>query len=299
MIEKNEIICAGEILWDSLPAGLFLGGAPFNVAHDLHMLGKRAGIISRVGRDVLGDRALRRLRVMGIPTDMIQVDEELSTGLVEVELDSGGTPAYRIREPAAWDAIQLEADLLHAVGEAGVLVFGTLASRNELSRRTIHDLIDAASVRVYDVNLRPGVNNKDLVGELLAAADVVKVNSEELNTLREWFGLLGGDKQASEELAKKFSCKMIAVSLGALGGSLWHDGHWINHPGFKVCVETTVGAGDAFLAGLLGSIIDGKPDEETMENANLLGAYVVTRSEATPPIDMEKLESIKSSINSG
>lgn len=294
-MSNSEIICIGEILWDSLPAGLFLGGAPFNVAHDLHMLGIGTRIISRVGSDRLGDEVMKRLAAKGISTDLIQVDDRLPTGLVEVVVDEKGNPTYNIRKPAAWDAMDVCEEHIEIVRGSGMIVFGTLACRSELSRRTIHTLVEAAPLRVYDVNLRAGVEDRNLVGELLHAADIVKVNSAELEVLREWFGLPAGDREAAEKLARTFSCKLIAVSLGAHGGSMWHEGEWVSHPGFNVKVETTVGAGDAFLAGILTSLVEGKSDEEMIETANLLGAYVVTKSEATPEFDAKGIESIRRS----
>lgn len=290
---RKQIICVGEILWDSLPSGLFPGGAPFNVAHDLHMLGNEARVISRVGRDRLGDEMIMRLEARGISTDLVQVDDELPTGLVEVVVDEKGNPVYDIKKPAAWDAIEIGENLVEAVRAGSVIVYGTLASRSETSRATIHTLIEAASVRAFDVNLRPGVGNKRLVSDLLNAADIVKVNSGELEAMKNWFGLPDDDRGAAERLAKTFSCRLIAVSRGEYGGSMWHEGDWIGHPGFNVNVKTTVGAGDAFLAGLLMSLMRGKSDEEIIETANLLGAFVVTRSEATPEFKPEDLESVR------
>ncbi len=296
-MKSQRIICAGEILWDSLPAGLFLGGAPFNVAHDLHSLGKNVEIISRVGKDALGNEVLRRLRIKGIPTDKIQIDDLLPTGIVEVGVDRTGGPEYRIKEPAAWDAIRMGEDLLGAVRDAAMVVYGTLACRKEVSRGTMLRLISAASSRAFDLNLRPGTDDKELVRELLEAADIVKMNSAELDAMRNWFGLPEGAREAADKIAKEFSCKLIAISLGPHGGSIWHEGRWVHHPGFRVHVQTTVGAGDAFLAGIITALLDGRPDEGIIEEANLLGAYVATRNEGAPEIELERLESIRENLN--
>ncbi len=296
-MKNDEIICVGEILWDSLPAGLFLGGAPFNVAHDLHRLGNNVRIISRVGRDSLGEEILRRVAGEGMSTDLIQVDDKLPTGFVEVVMDKKGDPSYRIREPVAWDSIESGEELLQTARGAHMLVFGTLACRNKTSRETIYNLAEAASLRVLDVNLRPGANSKEIVEDLLKAADIVKVNSLELDTLRKWFGLPVNERDAAGELAEKFSCKIVCVSHGADGGSMWNEGRWVNHPGFSVDVQNSVGAGDAFLAGLLTSFIRGKSDDEMIETANLLGAYVVTQAGATPEFDLNDLDAIRSNVS--
>jgi len=296
-MKTNEIICVGEILWDSLPAGLFLGGAPFNVAHDLHRLGNKAGIISRVGRDFLGEEILRRLTRESIPTDLVQVDDKLPTGFVEVMVDEKGDPNYRICEPVAWDSIESGEKLLRIVKDAQALVFGTLACRNKISRETIYSLTKVAALRVLDINLRPGAGSREIVEVLLNAADIVKANSLELDTLRGWFGLPAGEREAAEELADRFSCRVVCVSHGADGGSLWHEGRWVHHPGFRVNVKNSVGAGDAFLAGLLTSFIQGKSDEEMIEMANLMGAYVATWTGATPEFGLKDLDAIRANIN--
>ena len=124
---SNDILCVGEVLWDSLPAGLFLGGAPFNVARHLRLLGLPATLVSRIGRDQLGDEALRRLARYGLSTELIQVDPALPTGFVMVELDAHGVPAYDIVAPAAWDALEVDGQLLPAARAARAIVYGTLA----------------------------------------------------------------------------------------------------------------------------------------------------------------------------
>lgn len=296
-MRKNEIICIGEILWDSLPSGLFLGGAPFNVAHDLHRLGQQVGIISRVGRDTLGEEVIRRLANQGMSTELIQTDDVLPTGFVEVTFDGKGNPNYLIKEPVAWDSIETNEKLVKNVADAKLLVFGTLACRNKITRKTIRRLVGSARLRVLDVNLRPGAGTRETVEEALNAADVVKANSNELDRLREWFELPSGDRSAAEKLADMFACKVVCVSNGARGGGLWHEGRWVYHHGFKVNLRNSVGAGDAFLAGILISFLQGKSDEEIIETANLLGAYVVTQVEATPQFDLKDLEAVRTHVN--
>lgn len=297
-MRRNEIICIGEILWDSLPSGLFLGGAPFNVAHDLHRLGQQVGIISRVGRDALGEEVIRRLTNQGMSTELIQIDDLLPTGFVDVMFDGKGNPNYLIKEPVAWDSIEVEEELVRTVSDAKVLVFGTLACRNETTRETIRSLVKSASLRVLDVNLRPGAGTRETVEEALNAADIVKANASELETLRKWFGLPSKDRSAAEKLAEMFACKIVCVSNGARGGGLWHEGQWVYHHGFKVNLRNSVGAGDAFLAGLLTAFLQGKSDKEVIETANLLGAYVVTQVEATPQFGLKDLEAVRTHENS-
>ncbi len=296
-MKDHGIICVGEILWDSLPAGLLLGGAPYNVAHDLHMMGCDVKVISRVGRDFLGEEIVGRVGNDGMSVELIQVDEKLPTGFVQVTSDVYGSPRYRISEPAAWDAIEADDKVVNAVKGGAVVVFGTLACRSKVSRETIRTLTGSARLKALDVNLRPGGGSIEIVEELLRAADIIKTNSFELDEMRKWFGLPAGDREACEDLARKFSCEIVSVSNGAHGGELWHSGNWVRHPGFSVHPQNSIGAGDAFLAGLLASFLEGKHDEEIIETANLVGAYVVTRTAAAPQFGRKALEPIKQNIN--
>jgi fructokinase len=168
-----EILCVGEVLWDALPAGLFLGGAPFNVAGHLHALGVRVGVVSRVGDDRLGTEALERLARSGIATDLVQIDPALETGFVSVTLDDDGIPAYDIVEPAAWDHIALQDGLLERAASAAAIVFGSLAQRHVVSRATIERLCEVDVPKVFDVNLRPPYDDVAVVRHSLGHADIV------------------------------------------------------------------------------------------------------------------------------
>jgi len=277
-----------------MPEGLFPGGAPLNVARDLLRLGNNAVLVSRVGDDVLGDEIVRRLGREGMSTDLIQVDKELPTGLVDVNADAADNPSYVIRAPAAWDVLELNDDIIKAAAESQMLVYGTLACRGRKSRETIHRLIEAAGRKVYDVNLRPGLDSRRIVEELLRSADIVKLNSQELEVLRGWFSLSPGDASAAEQLARTFSCEVVCLSRGERGGGFWREGKWAFHPGFRVEVASSVGAGDAFLAGLIDSLCKGKSDQEAIETANLLGAFAATRIEAAPVFSRDDLDLIRS-----
>ncbi|MCL5021120.1 MAG: PfkB family carbohydrate kinase [Bacteroidetes bacterium] len=276
-----------------MPSGLFLGGAPFNVAHDLHQLTINSQIISRVGNDILGHEILRQLALGGMSTDLLQIDDHLPTGLVEVTFDADKDPSYRIVEPSAWDYISADEGLVRMVSEARMLVFGTLACRNQKSRETLRTLLKSARMKVLDVNIRLGAISREITEELLSSADIVKVNSAELETLKRWFTLPDDNRGAAESIAKLFSCGLICISMGSDGGSMWHDGRWIHHSGFSVNVQSSVGAGDAFLAGLLDSLARGMSDAEILETANLLGAFTVTKMEAAPEFNERDLQLLR------
>jgi fructokinase len=278
----SEILCVGELLWDALPAGLFLGGAPFNVAGHLHTLGVPVAMVSRVGIDRLGAEALERLARHGVGTELVQLDPVLPTGFVSVTVDDCGVPAYDIVAPAAWDAIELRDGLLDRAAGAAAVVFGSLAQRSGVSRETIERLCSVDVPKVFDVNLRPPYDDAEVVRRSLPRADVVKLNDYELDQMAEWFDLPAGLRDRTTALADRFGCRTICVTRGGAGAAMLHAGRWTEHPGFRVEVKDTVGAGDAFLAALLAGLLAGHDDEDTLRHANLLGAYVATQPGAIP-----------------
>ena len=289
---SRDVLCVGEILWDALPDGLFLGGAPFNVACHLHALGEGVAFASRVGDDTLGEEALQRLRARGLGADLMQIDGSLPTGFVRVALDAPGEPEYEIVEPAAWDAITLT-DALHQHAErAAALVYGSLAQRAATSRQTIQELTRADALCVFDINLRPPHVDRTVVEHSLRVADVVKCNVDELRRLQSWFGLSDELAAAQDDLAASFECEAVCVTGGETGARLWWDGgHW-THPGYEVDVADTVGAGDAFLSALLSGLLDGRDGATLLALANRLGAYVASRVGALPAYSVDTLSGI-------
>lgn len=278
----GHVLCYGEIVWDSLPAGLFLGGAPLNVARHLRAQGVPVAIASRVGSDRLGTEAVERVAREGVGTDLVQIDPARPTGFVKVRLDTGSTPEFEIVRPAAWDAIEPTAALLDHARRADTLVFGTLAQRSATSRATLERLLDTDARKIYDVNLRPPFVEREIVRRSLEAADMVKLNEDELVRLGEWFGGSGDDRDRAGWLAAMFGCDVVCVTRGENGAALWHRGAWAEHPGFEVAVRDTVGAGDAFLATLIAGMLRGEPDDELLRRANRVAAWVASQHGAVP-----------------
>jgi fructokinase len=279
---SSEVLCVGEVLWDALPEGLFLGGAPFNVACHLRAAGTPVSMVSRVGNDRLGQEALRRAVRYGVGVDLVQVDDTLPTGFVSVTVDDAGIPTYEIVAPAAWDAITASDALLARAADARAIVFGSLAQRHAISRRTIERLLDSEALKVFDVNLRSPFEDRDIVRYSLERADVVKLSETEMRQVANWFDLRGSPRDTAARLAESFGCSVVCVTRGSKGAALWHDGTWSEHPGFTVEVKDTVGAGDAFLAVLLVGLLSGGDDGMLLQNANLIGAYVATQFGALP-----------------
>lgn len=288
----TDVLCVGELLWDSLPSGLFLGGAPFNVAAHLHRLGVTATIVSRVGKDRLGEEAMRRVAQQGLANDFIERDDTLPTGFVTVELSPDGVPTYDIVAPAAWDAIALEGTTLARASGARAIVFGSLAQRSAVSRASIRRLGELPALKVFDVNLRPPFEDAKLVRDSLRTADLVKVNEEEMDRLSVWFGLPANPAEACRGLAEEFGCGTVCMTRGVNGATLLREGRWSEHGGYHITVSDTVGAGDAFLAALLQGILVKAQDHALLQHANLLGAFVASRSGALPdhdPLAMQRI----------
>jgi len=277
------LVTIGEVVWDLLPNQRVLGGAPVNVAYQLTGLGVEVGVITRVGRDQLGDETIDRLAELGLPTGGVQRGPE-PTGTVRVTFPRPQEPHFEIVTPAAWDGIEVEPAEAFLAGHPYDLVFGTLAQRDERSRRTIRRLRDGAGQRFYDVNLRPPFTTRELVIESLAGVDLLKLNSEELNVITGWLGLAGMARNAvARQLMDRYNIAVLVVTEGAAGAWLVAEGETFEAPGRPVSVVDPVGAGDAFFAALLAGYRRGQPWPEILARANALGAYVAANPGATPP----------------
>lgn len=281
---RSEILCIGELLWDALPAGLFLGGAPFNVACHLRAAGHRVAMASRVGADRLGEEAIRRAAAYGVDTALIQTDDALPTGFVRVALDDAGNAEYDVLADAAWDRIEATPALLRRARDARAIVFGSLAQRGATSRATMRRVLESDALLVFDANLRAPFDDRDVVRASLERATVVNLHERELPRLASWFTLpASSTAKTVAALARTFDCETVCVTRGTDGAALWRDGTWTEHPGFDVEVRDTVGAGGAFLAVLLAGLLANADARTLLQHATLAGAYVTTQSGAVPP----------------
>lgn len=292
MAGKKGVLCIGEILWDALPGGLFLGGAPLNVCYHLNQLGVSAEMAGRVGDDRLGQEALRRIQHTGISPEHIQTDERAETGFVTVEIGENGDPAYDIVKPAAWDFIEAGDALQQAAGESWGLVFGSLAQRHPSSRKAIQTLWESDARKILDINLRPPYIDKRVIRESLEAADIIKMNKDELTQLKKWYSLPDSDRGAVEQLADVFSCSLICVTEASVGAVMFKDGSWYRHCGYRVKAKDSVGAGDAFLAAMIYGLQNQMDAPEILKYANAAGSLVARKSGATPEYDIPHLKAI-------
>ena len=294
-MHNSTLVCFGEVLWDVLPSGKMAGGAPMNVAFQASNLGLSARMISRVGTDELGTELLNFLNAKGVSTQYVQTDPTLPTGAVHVTLNSNGSPAYKIVQPVAWDNILPDAELHDLVMEADAFVFGSLVCRSERSKKTLLELLEVATLRVFDTNLRSPFYAQGLLDELLLKADIVKLNDEELSIIASWNGVQGEEATLLHFLKEKYRLDMLILTKGDKGAVCLDETDFYTHPGFKVSVKDTIGSGDAFLAAFLSKMLGGAGTRECLEFACALGALVATKQGGTP--DINKLE-IQQCINS-
>lgn len=289
MSPKHIIVGLGELLWDLLPSGRQLGGAPANFAYFANLLGDRGVVASRVGEDELGREAADRLRRLGSSTDYLQCDSVHPTGTVQVRVDTAGQPHFEIARPVAWDFLQWTPAWKQLAEEADAVCFGSLAQRSSASRETIQQFLRSTApqaLRVFDVNLRAPFYTAEVLTASLAAADVVKLNHDELPVMA---GLLGipfsNVRNAAGALLQACKAKLVCVTRGSCGSLLVSKDRAVEHPGFRVAVTDTVGAGDAFTATLVHHCLRGASLEEMNEAANQIGAWVATQAGATPVPD--------------
>lgn len=283
-----RILAVGEVLWDLLPEGPQLGGAPANFAVHAHALGGNAALISRIGDDALGAEILKRFREAGLPTELIQREEVHDTGTVHVELSPTGQPRYHIIGDVAWDHIGATDRVLEAAASAAVICFGTLAQRTTPARDAIQTIVRTTpetAWRICDINLREPFVSEEVIRGSLAIANVLKLNDGELPVVAELYGVTGdGPQEILPELAKQAGLRVIALTCGSAGSVLWKDGEISEHPGAKVTVQDTIGAGDAFTAVLALGLIEEWSLEIINDRANRVAAYVCSHSGATPPL---------------
>lgn len=280
---KKPIYCFGEILWDCLPRGLFLGGAPLNVACHVAQLGATSKIISCVGNDFLGREALRRAEALGVDVSSAALHPELPTGTVSVKLDEGGNATYEFPSPVAWDEVPVDDVLKGQVDDAGALVFGTLALRLHTNRERLDELLEATSaLKCLDVNLRPPYDDIERALKFASKADVVKLNEEELARLTDTPTAYDADGLAEQcrRLKALTHTTRVCVTRGGEGGFFWNDGqvHTATTP--KVQVKDTVGAGDAFMAALVHGLVAGDDIDAALQAACERGAKVASQDGA-------------------
>lgn len=291
---KGVIVGMGEALWDVLPEGKKIGGAPANFAYHVSQFGLPSCVVSAVGKDPLGDEIIENFNAKGLKHSIETVP--YPTGTVQVEIDQAGVPQYEIKENVAWDNIPYTAVLERLAEKTVAVCFGSLAQRNVVSRNTINRFLDAIPEEnnpliVFDVNLRQGFYNKEILCNSMKRCNILKINDEELVTVSRLFGYPGIDLQDKcWILLGKYNLKMLILTCGINGSYVFTPGNVSFQPTPKVEVADTVGAGDSFTATFIASIIKGVPVNDAHRKAVDVSAYVCTCNGAMPilPEEMTK-----------
>lgn len=290
---KNSVIGIGEALWDVLPEGKKLGGAPANFAYHVSQFGVESQVVSAIGDDLLGRDIIAQLD--GKNLQHLVETVPYPTGTVQVTLDVNGIPQYEIKENVAWDNIPYTEKLEAAAKQCTAVCFGSLAQRNIVSRETIHRFLEAmpdeeGRYKIFDINLRQGFYDKETITESIKRCNILKINDEELITVSRLFGYPGIDlENKCWLLLGKYNLKMLILTCGVNGSYVFTPGEVSFMETPKVEVADTVGAGDSFTGTFVASILKGKTVRQAHELAVKVSAYVCTQQGAMPELPAEFL----------
>ncbi|MBD3185095.1 hypothetical protein GF312_22630 [Candidatus Poribacteria bacterium] len=298
---KKTILAFGELLWDLLPTESVLGGAVCNFIYRVNSLGDRGILVSRLGKDKLGEKAFKNVADLGLNKDYLQWDKNHPTGTVPVSFDENNNPNFVIIPDVAYDYIEMTDSLKEIAPKADCICFGTLSQRAHKTRETLMELLELTenSIKLLDINLRKDCYNKETIEYSLEKADILKLNEDELYEISEIFGIYGEDLiQLCESTIKGWNLKYCVVTLGSEGAlAVSDEGEKVYDPGYKIQLADSVGAGDAFTAGFAYNILRNKPLGDACRLGNIMGALVSTTKGATVPISSQQIESFdKSSI---
>ncbi len=257
---EKVIVGLGELLWDLLPAGEQLGGAPANFAYHASMLGDAGIIASRLGADDLGKEAIEHLTQLQLSTEYIQIDATVKTGTVGVRLSQSGEPSYTITTDVAWDFLEWTTAWQELANKTDAVCFGSLAQRSPQSRETIRQFLQntpSNALRVFDVNLRQSFYSPDLLAESFRLAHIAKLNQGELREIGKQGGIDASEVEVARRLLLEFDLQLLCVTRGGHGSLLVTASETVEHPGYKIKVSDTIGSGDAFTATLIHYYLNG------------------------------------------
>jgi len=294
--ERFKIAAFGEVLWDLLPDASLLGGAPFNFTYRINSLDNEGVMISAVGKDTLGEKALATISELNISNRYIQIRPEYPTGTVNVFFDEFKNPDYEIIKDVAYDFVTFNEKLEKLIQQVDCICFGTLAQRNAISRQTLRKLLKhfKGKYRLYDLNLRKECYSTENIISSLKNADILKLNKQEANELNDLLQLnKNGLVEICKELINSYRLQYCVVTLEEYGSlAVSEGGEVVYNPGFKVKLADPLGAGDAFTAGFVDALLRGKSLKEASESGNRLGALVATQQGATQKISQDDISRI-------
>lgn len=288
-MKKPLTIALGEVLWDVLPDGKALGGAPTNVAWHAAQLGADAHVISAVGDDPLGHEILDNLKRMRLDVSTVSILPNAPTSTVDAKLDAAGNATYTIHENVAWDYLPATPEMLALAARADALNFGSLAQRNPIGRASTHAILDAVNpnaIKVFDINLRPPFIDKGILDAGLAKATVVKMNNDELPVLAGMFGWSGDPEAGMLQLLEAYpKVRHLVVTKGG-EGAWWRSREKLHFkappPVVKMC--DTIGAGDSVTAAVMMGLLKGWKEDDILDAAMNIASFVCASRGGTPEL---------------
>lgn len=292
-VKKDNYILVGigEILWDILPEGPRLGGAPANFAYYAQALGEKGIIVSKVGSDLNGEKIIAHLHYYGLESLYIARDDKHPTGIVTVKLDNHGNPQFKIHEDCAWDYLEITPQLRKLAEQADAVCFGSLAQRSPFSRQAIREFITqtrADCLRIFDVNLRAPYYASEDIDFLLNRSQIFKLNEDELWTLSGLFQIESKlENHVINFFFSRYPIKLIVLTRGERGSTLYTREKISNSSAFPVKVSDTVGAGDAFTAAVVVGLLYQRDLDQINETANQIASYVCSQPGAWSPLSDE------------
>lgn len=289
----KQIVCYGEVLWDMLPTGKKLGGAPLNVALRAQSLGNKTTVISSIGNDKIGAEIIDAMKAHSANLNHIQISKNFDTSEVLVHLDDNGSASYEIKMPCAWDDIELLDKDMEVVKTSDAFIYGSLIARSEKSRQTLFGLLEQSKFNVFDVNLRPPHYTPQSIISLMEQAHFVKFNDDELFEICLHLGFENKTLEDRIKLvAENTNTSQICVTLGAAGAVLFYENTFYYNEGYKIKVADTVGAGDSFLATIVSKLLNGSTPQKAIDFACAIGAIVASKSGANPFVTNDEIISI-------
>lgn len=297
-LTQHDVVCYGEVLWDILPNQSLPGGAPMNVAYHLKKLGHNPTLITKIGIDDYGKKLVNLLEKAGISTDFFSIDYKHSTGLVYAKPNEYNEVTYEIINPVAWDYIEWEDEFTDLIAKSDFFVYGSLASRNKLSRETLYQLLDLANTKVLAINLQAPHFNRSHVEYLLQKADILRMNMDELELITGWFSHFKNTIDRIQLIQDQFKIDTVIVTMGKNGAMVNNNGAVYTQEAYNVKVTDTMGTGDAFLAGFIHNLSKGNGIEQALRFASAMGAYMATCSGACPQYHVSNVEDLMFSVAS-
>ena len=291
-----SIVCFGEVLWDLYPNKKIIGGAPFNVFARLHNLGNNVDFISSIGNDKLGNEILEHFNQNNYSNKFLNIDEKYETGSVIITLKNG-EPSYKILSNVAWDFIPLKAAYDEILSDLDILVYGSLASRNIGSFKTLKELTKQSKFNILDLNIRESYYDFEKVSSLVNSADFLKVNLEELELINQLFKFNISDTQnLIFKILKQFDLKYVCVTNGEIESMIYDGKNFEIAKSFQVDSIDNVGAGDNFLAALIDELLIKKNNlKSSLRIASAYGAITTTKNRSVPKINNYEVGSMLNS----